>query len=112
MDTECILLCDTLNEISGLKTIESCCGHSREPYRIWMKVSDPHGLRVLGRCNSRNYSSGIWRVVVDNSDGWDPGESNPVYIYLESIHPLGADEMALEVSALEESLRYWSPILP
>lgn len=112
MDPECILLCDTLNTLPGIETFSSCCGHSREPYRIFMKVSDLHGLRILGRCTSRNYSSGKWRVVIDNSDGWCPGEENPVYIYLESTHPLTPDEMALETAALEENLRYWSERIP
>lgn len=112
MDSECILLCDILNTLPGIETFESCCGHGREPYRIFMKSLDPHGLRILGRCTSRNYSSGIWRVIVDNSDSWKEGESNPVYVYLESSHPLSPDEMSLEVAALEESLNYWSPRIP
>lgn len=112
MDPECILPCDTLNSLPGIETFESCCGHSREPYRVWMKVSDLHGLKILGRCTSRNYSSGIWRVIIDNSDGWTPGKENPVYAYLESTHPLTPDEMNLHTAALEESLRYWSSLIP
>ena len=109
MDPECILLCDALNSIFGLETIESCCGHGREPYRVFFKVKDLHGLRVLGRLCSRNYSSGLWRVVVDNSDSPSP---DVAYAYLESIHPLTPDDMALMTAALEESLRYWSPRIP
>jgi hypothetical protein len=30
MDKECIPLCDALNAIDGIETVESCCGHNRK----------------------------------------------------------------------------------
>lgn len=109
MDPECILLCDALNSLPGVETFESCCGHSLEPYRIYFKVSDLRGLRILGRVCSRNYSSGLWRVIIDNSDSPSP---DVAYAFLESIKPLTPDEMAIETAALEESLCYWSERIP
>ena len=35
MDKECIALCNAINKIPGLRTIESCCGHDEREYRIW-----------------------------------------------------------------------------
>ncbi len=40
MDRECIKLCKALNKLGGISTIESCCGHNRDPYRIWFWCSD------------------------------------------------------------------------
>lgn len=35
MDPECIELCDALNGLPGIRTIESCCGHGKEPFRVF-----------------------------------------------------------------------------
>lgn len=35
MDKECIPLCDAINELPGISTIESCCGHNEKPFNIW-----------------------------------------------------------------------------
>jgi hypothetical protein len=34
MDPECIKLCDALNELPGVRTIMSCCGHGRHPFTV------------------------------------------------------------------------------
>ena len=34
MDPECIELCKILNQIPGIKTRSSCCGHGESPYWI------------------------------------------------------------------------------
>lgn len=30
MDKECVELCDALNELEGVETFESCCGHFKK----------------------------------------------------------------------------------
>ena len=45
MDKECIRLCDALNELPGITTIESCCGHGRDMFRIFF---DADSLKDLG----------------------------------------------------------------
>lgn len=40
MDKECIKLCDTINEIDGIKTIGSCCGHDINDFWIAFKVEN------------------------------------------------------------------------
>ena len=47
MDQECVVLCDAINRIPGLRTIESCCGHGMHPYRIFYKVENMEKLAVL-----------------------------------------------------------------
>lgn len=56
MDKECIALCDAMNLIPGITTIESCCGHGKEPYRIFFVVEDfedlPDLLYWIDYCHS------------------------------------------------------------
>lgn len=47
MDKECIELCDAINELKGILTANSCCGHGNDPYRIWLKTSDLKALPDL-----------------------------------------------------------------
>jgi hypothetical protein len=35
MDEDCIRLCISLNQLDGIMTKESCCGHGEEPHRIF-----------------------------------------------------------------------------
>jgi len=44
MDKEVINLCDALNKLPGVRTVESCCGHGKQPFRIWIKVKDLSNL--------------------------------------------------------------------
>ena len=46
MDRECTELYNAMNEIPGIRTVESCCGHGKDNYRIWFFTK---GLRYLPR---------------------------------------------------------------
>lgn len=39
MDKECIKLCEALNILPGIQTIESCCGHGGRRFRIRFEAS-------------------------------------------------------------------------
>lgn len=47
LDAECVELCKVINSIRGLCTIESCCGHGKEPYHIFFTVKNLKDLPVL-----------------------------------------------------------------
>ena len=48
MDRECVTLCDAINRIPGVVTIESCCGHGRTTYRIFFRLEhEERGLDYL-----------------------------------------------------------------
>ena len=51
IDAEARPLVFTLNTLPGIQTIESCCGHGTEPFRIWFEVSlyDKSGLKIIQR---------------------------------------------------------------
>ena len=35
IDEEVLQLCNAINALPSLKTIGSCCGHGKTPFRIW-----------------------------------------------------------------------------
>jgi len=81
MDKECIELCDAINEIPFLMTTESCCGHNKSPFRIWLRTKNLEGLYILARCIDRRYCGPVkkihrngitkfeeWKLTVEDSD--------------------------------------------
>jgi hypothetical protein len=65
MDKECIVLCDALNEIDGIATTESCCGHGERPYHIWIRPDNleslPFMLYWFDGCHCGFYR---WKIYV------------------------------------------------
>jgi hypothetical protein len=85
-DPEVVPLCQAMNALPGIKTTESCCGHGKEPFRIWFKVDegDHRGLFVLTRSVDRRYFEyGFeWDIVLSVSDA--PKHPLPINFVLES----------------------------
>ena len=73
IDKECILLCDAMNKISGIMTLESCCGHKKTNFRIWFSVTNldnlPQLLYWFDGCHCGFYG---WRVLVSTDCGMSP----------------------------------------
>src|SRR5437870_3675057 len=46
LDEECLEICQAMNSLPGIITVESCCGHGTDPYRIFFRLDDetPDGL--------------------------------------------------------------------
>ena len=38
MDPECINICNAINELPCIQTVESCCWHGNHPFRIWIHI--------------------------------------------------------------------------
>jgi len=71
MDKECIALCDAINRIPGLDTVESCCGHGKKSFRVFLHADDVLALYWLARSLSRSYGPPHlfgWELVVTVSD--------------------------------------------
>lgn len=65
LDPECLQLCTALNGIEGIRTIESCCGHGKGPFKIWFLPRDlealPELLYWFSACHCGFYD---WQIVV------------------------------------------------
>lgn len=103
LDKECEKLVKVLNEMNGIATTESCCGHLTEPYRIWFVSNSFSAVGILYRSVDRRYSDGKWRIEVDCSD------SIPTNGFLlTSIEPFMSDsDMEESVDALINNIQYW-----
>ena len=73
IDEECVGLCEALNLLLGIKTVESCCGHGSMPFRIWFKadrIEDlPSALYFFDGCHSGFLT---WLVVATTDCGMSP----------------------------------------
>ena len=103
MDKECIELCDTLNELPGVKTFESCCGHLKDRYSIWFFCEDIDTISRLGRSVDRNYSDGKWEIIVDSTD------TNPRGVFWLRSKTIFAsyEQMNESTQRLIESILHW-----
>jgi hypothetical protein len=103
MDQECIDLCNFLNTLPGVETMESCCCHLEYRYSIWFHCTNIDTLSRLGRATERNYSDGKWEVVVDSCDTSPYG-----LFWLRSMEPFDTTrEMMKSVDDLIENIQYW-----
>lgn len=78
MDKQVIELCNAMNSLPGVETTESCCGHGREPFRVFFRVNGEdsmEGLFFLTRCADRRYwkYGGIWRIWLTVGDAVSDG---------------------------------------
>ena len=46
-DSEVINLCFAINSIEGLHTIDSCCGHGKNPYNIFFRIRSLENLKTF-----------------------------------------------------------------
>lgn len=95
-DLECQPLIRAINFISGIYTIESCCGHGDDPFRIWFRVDDlsslPDLLYWLDACHCGYYD---WHVTVSTDCA-----KSPVTFLIEG--PVGKEsyEQSIEIAKL------------
>lgn len=47
LDPEVLLLCQAINELPGLMTVGSCCGHGRDPFHVYLIASSLDDLPPL-----------------------------------------------------------------
>jgi hypothetical protein len=103
MDIECIAICEAINLIPDIRTIDSCCGHGERPFRIWFTVNDleqlPDLLYWIDTCHSGDDALG-WHVTV----GTDCAKQYPAFCLRG---PIGAYE---EADGLAE--RIWTDNFP
>lgn len=60
MDKECVKICDALNRLPSVRTMESCCGHGVGNFNICFYATDVRVINALARLMSHNYSKYAW----------------------------------------------------
>lgn len=93
MDIECIDLCDALNAIPGIATMESCCGHGSHQFMVFFRVTDQKGLFFLTRCVDRRYwkYGYLWKIELSVGDSIYEDGNLPTTYLLHSGPMVGED---------------------
>ena len=78
LDPACLSLFKAMNQLPGIETINSCCGHGKSKFNVWFMLdTNQIGIYVLSRCLSGryyNYFPGeqrddpCWRVYIGDTD--------------------------------------------
>ena len=75
IDKECVHICDAMNQVPGIETIESCCGHGERPFHIWFRAENlgclPDLLYFFDGCHSGCYH---WRICAATDCGRSPAK--------------------------------------
>jgi hypothetical protein len=73
IDIECLKLCEAMNKFPGIKTVESCCGHSKRTFKIWFVADNLESLPVVvyffDGCHCGSYK---WEVIASTDCGMSP----------------------------------------
>ncbi len=108
MDKECIPICDALNSLPDVETFESCCGHLKTRYAVYLKTKNLYSMSVIARVFDKRYSntSVAWKTTIETLDA----ENNPQFcIGIYSERPFNDyREMSDDVKHLCDGIRYWS----
>lgn len=68
MDPECVNLCNAINLIKGVRTFESCGGHGKRNFNVWLKCNNSKQLFPIIRQISRNYDGVTWKLEAELTD--------------------------------------------
>ena len=107
MDKECIPLCVALNTLPDVRTFESCCGHLKSKYVVYLYTDNPYSMAVIARALDRRYlpAKSLWEVTIETIDA----ERTPQFcigIYSKDVF-VDYDTMVHDVNELVESINYW-----
>ncbi len=108
MDIECIDLCNAMNSLPGIVTMESCCGHGASPYHIFFRVTDSkEGLFFLTRCvNHRYWKYGyLWKIELIVGDSVHEDGELPI-TYLLTSDPIVGEDAYMQANDLLENMKY------
>ena len=108
MDKECIPICDALNELPNVRTFESCCGHLKTNYSIWLRTDNLYSIAVIARVFDKRYAPTrmLWEVKIETEDM----EFTPQFcirICSKKVFE-DYDTMMHDVNEMADKIRYWS----
>lgn len=105
MDKECIEICDALNNLTGVYTTESCCGHCKDKFMIFLNCNNEYSLSVIARVFDKRYigTSQLWKVELISKD--NGGYS----YYIHSDNKYSSYElMTNDINILIRNIKHWS----
>ena len=62
LDKEVAPLVDAMNAMKGIVTVESCCGHGEDPFRVWFYAESVNTVRPLFEVVSTRRG---WRITFE-----------------------------------------------
>ena len=104
MDKECIPLCDALNSLPDVETIESCCGHCKDRFMVFFTCDNPHSLAVIARVFDRRYigTSQPWYIELQTKD------SGAYDYFIHSETKYDSEEVMMkDINQIIENIKYW-----
>lgn len=102
MDKECIALCNLMNRLPGVKTLESCMGHYKHPYWVWFQCTNINSLSRLSRAVCDRYSDGMWEIMCDTADTEPRG-----IFWLKAKEVVTSSVLNKSLEALIDNIEYW-----
>jgi len=104
MDKECIVLCDAINSIPGLHTIESCCGHGKDVFKIYLIAETVNSLYLLTKSIDQRYGGPLTKdLEIWKCNAYDVDvDENFVRFVLES-PTMGDEQLTLNLHNLTQS---------
>ena len=110
MDENCIPLCDAITALSGVRTTESCDGHGKEPFQLFLqvdtKIHPAVGLFFLTRCVDRRYwqYGNLWKLELYVGDMFID-KKLPIGYYLHSGNVKG-EEAYRQAQSLVDNMNH------
>ena len=106
MDQECVGICDVINSIPNCETFESCCGHLKDCFKIFVRTSDEYALSVLARSFDKRYSgtSKLWKINLETKDAGNPKFC--LYIHSDEKYT-DYETMKQDTEILSNNIKYW-----
>ncbi len=104
MDKECIQICDALNSISDVHTTESCCGHCKDRFMVFLTCDNPHSLAIIARVFDRRYisTSQPWYIELQTKD------SGAYDYFIHSETKYDSEEVMMQdINQIIENIKYW-----
>lgn len=91
IDVEVRDLCDVMNALPGIETLDSCCGHGSSSLGIYFKVTSEKGLFFLTRCVDHRYwkYGSLWGIRILVGDRYKSGGDLPITYLLHSGSVIG-----------------------
>ena len=104
MDKECIHICDALNSIPDVRTTESCCGHCKDRFMIFLTCDNSHSLAIIARVFDRRYigTSQPWYIELQTKDSGAYG----YFIHSETKYD-SEEVMMKDINQIIENIKYW-----